>query len=107
MGEHRMCECKNTISVNAKCNDLCSISVAGPGVYYEESGYVNPKFQIGSGDTLEFIFCSDCGKIKGNFPILSTDPLVCTDCGQLGVKQEFGKGVYCEVCRVIFYPNHL
>jgi hypothetical protein len=107
MEELLVCDCKRVVSVNAKCDDRCSISMSGPGVYVEETGYVNPKFKVGDGDYIDFKFCADCGKIQDSFPILAVDPKACPDCGELGVKQEFGKGVYCEECRVIFYPTVL
>jgi hypothetical protein len=43
---------------------MCSIDI--PGRTYH--GYVPDDLGIGGGDDVNFDYCLDCGRIRGNFP---------------------------------------
>lgn len=64
----QMCQSERLASVVGKTKDLCSIKVKGE--YYD--GYVPHNMGIGSGDYIEFVYCLDCGQIKGEFPLPET-----------------------------------
>lgn len=58
------CRNMNLIGVYAQCDDRCCIHDDE-----EHLGYVEGKFGIGNGDAIEFEYCSNCGKIRGTFPL--------------------------------------
>lgn len=62
-----MCNCDNTrmVSISAKCSDLFSASMNDK----EHDGYVPYNLGIGGGDYVNFDYCLNCGKIKGEWPL--------------------------------------
>jgi hypothetical protein len=70
------CKSERILSVNAKCSDLCFVSIGNQ----EKDDYVPDDMGIGGGDYVEFELCLDCGQVQGNFPLEkskleSVDPL--------------------------------
>ena len=65
------CKCgsERIATINAKCSDLCFISLSGAA----KDGYVPDDMGIGGGDYVEFSYCLDCGQIQGKFPLDKTD----------------------------------
>lgn len=59
------CLGENIASVYSKCNDLANVSIGN----IEKDGYLPDDLGIGGGDTIEFSYCLDCGKIQGEFPV--------------------------------------
>jgi hypothetical protein len=59
------CNSDKTLSVSAKCSDLCSVGGQG----YEHQGYVPRNIGIGGGDYIDFDYCLECGQIQGEFPL--------------------------------------
>jgi hypothetical protein len=59
------CESNRILVVNAKCSDLCAVSLNGA----EKNGYVPDDLGIGGGDYIEFRLCLHCGQIQGKFPL--------------------------------------
>lgn len=60
------CQHKRTANVNAKCSDMCGISI--DHLDFEHDGYVM-DLGVGSGDYVDFNFCLDCGQIIGFKPV--------------------------------------
>jgi hypothetical protein len=56
------CDNEDLIDVTAQCNDRCSIGG-------EDPDYLHRKWGIGEGDCIDFTYCANCGKIKGDFPL--------------------------------------
>lgn len=65
------CVCKSDriASVSAKCSDCCGVSVGDAC----KDGYVPRDMGIGGGDYVEFMFCLDCGRVQGRFPLKQTE----------------------------------
>jgi hypothetical protein len=63
------CKSERILSVNAKCSDLCNISINGQN----KNGYVPHDLGIGGGDYVEFELCLDCGQIQGQFPLAKAE----------------------------------
>ena len=63
------CNSKRILDVNAKCSDLCHVTLNGK----ENDGYVPDDLGIGGGDYVEFKLCLDCGQIQGKFPLPKTE----------------------------------
>jgi len=59
------CQSNRIVSVRAKCNDLCHISLKDEII----KGYVPHDFNIGGGDYIDFRYCLDCGRIQDVFPL--------------------------------------
>jgi hypothetical protein len=59
------CGSERLVSVNAKCNDLCQVTVGEN----EHVGYVPDDIGLGGGDYIEIEFCAECGQIQGDFPL--------------------------------------
>ena len=61
------CICGSTriMSVSAKCNDLCSVSLDDEG----KEGYVPSGVNIGGGDYVQFDVCAQCGHMLGTWPL--------------------------------------
>ncbi len=54
--------------VNAKCRDLCYLSI--PCANIEGDDYVPGDIGLGEGgDYLAFEYCLDCGQIQGDWPV--------------------------------------
>jgi hypothetical protein len=60
-----ICGSARILSVNAKCSDLCFVSING----HEKSDYVPDDLGIGGGDYIELELCLNCGKVQGKFPL--------------------------------------
>jgi hypothetical protein len=60
------CNSNHITEVCAKCSDLFSCTFSTGREY---TGYVPDGFNIGSGDYVEFKYCTDCGQIQGEFPV--------------------------------------
>ena len=58
------CSSERVAYVNAKCRDLCYVSIQN----LEHDGYVPADMNIGGGDYVRFEYCLDCGQIQGEFP---------------------------------------
>lgn len=63
------CNSTRIANVDAKCSDMCSISIEGDAYSLTEAEYVPEGLNIGGGDYIDFDYCLDCGQIQGNFPI--------------------------------------
>lgn len=63
------CNSTRIASIDAKCNDMCSIFIEGDAHSITEAEYVPEGLHIGGGDYIDFDYCLDCGQIQGNFPI--------------------------------------
>ena len=63
------CQSDRVLRVSGKTSDMFSAS--GDGVDYD--GYVPTNIGIAGpndyGDYINFVYCLDCGKIQGKFPI--------------------------------------
>ena len=61
------CNSPSLAVVSAKCSDMCYVAV-GDKVH---DGYVPKGMRIddGTGDYVDFTYCTDCGQIQGRFPI--------------------------------------
>jgi hypothetical protein len=59
------CQNNRLMRVNAKCNDLCGISLDSE----HHNGYVPTGLNIGSGDCIEFFVCAHCGVMRGTWPL--------------------------------------
>jgi len=60
-----VCEHERTMTVGAKVNDGCSITLDDQ----RHVGYVPDMLNIGGGDYLEFEVCADCGQMMGRWPL--------------------------------------
>lgn len=61
------CKCgsNSIVSINAKCGDMCFVSIKGEhGERLEREGYVPQMEGIGGGDYIDFSFCTICGLIQ-------------------------------------------
>ncbi len=54
--------------VLAHCSDMCGIDLGGKHTH----GYVPRDLGIGGGDDVHFLYCLDCGQIRGTFPLPPT-----------------------------------
>ena len=62
-----ICGSKRTLTVSAKCADMCSTNASYGNL--ESDGYVPRDIGIGGGDYIEFEVCLACGKIQGWEPV--------------------------------------
>jgi len=62
------CFSRRVVTVDAKCSDLCNISLRGKKV----NGTPPADMGIGGGDYVSFSYCLDCGQIQGEFPLSET-----------------------------------
>ena len=68
------CGSKRQATVNAKCSDMCHVSVVDEkGSTHQDDGYVPRDMGIGGGDYIKFTYCLDCGSLFGDFPIEETE----------------------------------
>lgn len=58
------CENARMAVICGKTSDRCFASVGER----ESDGYVPSDMGIGGGDYIDFMYCLNCGKIKGNWP---------------------------------------
>lgn len=63
------CGSLKSLTVSAKCSDLCNLFYEDGIRQKEKNGYVPANINIGEGDYIEFELCVECGRIRGNFPI--------------------------------------
>lgn len=63
------CKSNRMISILAKCDDRFIMSYKGIEII--KNDYVPHNIGIGGGDYLNITFCLDCGKIRGDFPIIN------------------------------------
>lgn len=61
------CGSKRFMSVSAHCRDTCEVELDGA----KYSGYVPPRINMGegSGDSICFDICAECGRIPGLWPL--------------------------------------
>jgi len=69
--ECQHCKSERLMTVNAKCDDRCSINYDD----MERHDYVLDFIGIGGGDYVNFEYCLDCGRIQGDFPVEEFDEL--------------------------------
>lgn len=62
----RRCQSKRIANLSAKCDDRCSVTVAGKD---KRSDYVPRGLGIGGGDYVDFSWCLDCGQMQNSFPL--------------------------------------
>ncbi len=69
------CENIALIGVTGKTSDRCFMA----HLHREYDGYVLRDMGVGGGDYLEFVFCTNCGQIQGEWPRLIHGRLVTKD----------------------------
>lgn len=62
------CGSNRMVGVNAKCSDLCVVTLIN-GDHRPDPDYVPEDMGIGGGDNVDFDYCLDCGKIEGTWPL--------------------------------------
>ena len=78
LGNCQRCQSKRLIYINAFTRDMCTVAYEG-----EESQYYPPVAEevgliFSYDDAVVFIYCLDCGQIKGEWPAPGPS---CSSCG--------------------------
>jgi hypothetical protein len=68
-----ICGSDRRADVSGKVSDMCSLDIVDGDEHHKHEGYVPRDIGIGGGDYIEFVFCLNCGRMEGEFPITPED----------------------------------